>query len=535
MDLNLTRKPHPDAMAARDAESNRGCVRFLTTRRDPLTRVTTFHFVLAQSHLISARFSRMRGLHIALLQERKSGAKEGRVQLPPFPKKHVLRRHSPELLERRGHALAAYLAALLSDSVLSSSREVAQFLDASGAVGWHASPDSPACQRHCEGDALQASPPAEPPGATFVHQHVPSYTCIKPLCVWCGAWAAQYLAGALMLLLLAIGASMVARASIMISASCYFLGLVAGFSLGADLLPRPTDHVSIPMQRDSGGSYVQSDACVDDARTRACNSPLDEQLADGERAALAQLRALLPAAVNEYATCRFLRGSKGDVSRAATSFGECADWRAAQGLSELSSAALRAPLGDSDKGLEYAAEVEAWLASVYCPKLLDGHDLHGRPVVYVQLGNLDLSAASRHAVTLDMLLRRHVATLEKILRAVHASPAGPLKGHLLIHDLHGCTLTKFVRSRALFRALLQIDQKYYPELLGKLVCVRAPRLAVWAFEQVKPFIDPHTAAKIELHTGAKPHEALAAYLPVHRLPVELRNAASGTAVGVEVE
>ena len=63
-------------------------------------------------------------------------------------------------------------------------------------------------------------------------------------------------------------------------------------------------------------------------------------------------------------------------------------------------------------GVCYELHVFVLLVSWMVVHCVAGHDLQGRPVVYVQTGRLDLGFANRHAVTLDMLLRRsHISLL----------------------------------------------------------------------------------------------------------------------------
>ena len=47
--------------------------------------------------------------------------------------------------------------------------------------------------------------------------------------------------------------------------------------------------------------------------------------------------------------------------------------------------------------------------------------------------------------------------------------------------------------------MIKLNQSYYPELLGCSVMINCPPLARWAFNQIKPWLDPNTASKIELH------------------------------------
>ena len=89
--------------------------------------------------------------------------------------------------------------------------------------------------------------------------------------------------------------------------------------------------------------------------------------------------------------------------------------------------------------------------------------------------------------------------------------ADPLAGHLLIQDLRGCTVMKFVRSMKFWLGQGYAGQNYYPELLGNTIAVRGPPAAAWAVNTVKKFIDKKTGDKIELHSG-EPAGPLSAYL-----------------------
>ena len=191
---------------------------------------------------------------------------------------------------------------------------------------------------------------------------------------------------------------------------------------------------------------------------------------------------------------RFMRGARGDVATAAIAYRERQAW-----LAELPEEPL------------YDDGVEAVLRKCYEPRLLSSPDKRGRPVLIVRLGTLDLNVAERGGVTVAMLLRRHFRTLNSVEAAVDASQDA-MGGHLLVQDLSGCTIAKFLRARAFFRAMLNVDQSYYPELLGNLICINAPRLAVFALEQLKPWIDPVTFAKVRLVRG-DPSVTLSEVLP----------------------
>jgi len=218
------------------------------------------------------------------------------------------------------------------------------------------------------------------------------------------------------------------------------------------------------------------------------------QLSDQEHATVQRLGARILATCpvqssRDITACRFLIGSKYDENRASRALDAYAQWRASL-----------------EEDVLYSPEIERAIAKVYSPQVMRFRDPKGRPVVLAKIGNIDVSMASSMNVSVAMLLRRHISTLDKISAKIEES-ADPLGGHLLIQDLSGCSVTKFIGSRAFFKRMLKVDQNYYPHLLGEMVCVHAPRLATWAFHQLKPFIDPATAKKVTI-TRDGPAEAL---------------------------
>eukprot|EP00966_Prymnesium_polylepis_P154126 3559066-Prymnesium_polylepis.1 len=59
----------------------------------------------------------------------------------------------------------------------------------------------------------------------------------------------------------------------------------------------------------------------------------------------------------------------------------------------------------------------------------------------------------------------------------------------------------FLRGWRVWKEIARIGQAYYPELLGTVCIVRGPAVAAWGVNQSKKFLDPDTAAKIELFSG----------------------------------
>lgn len=197
---------------------------------------------------------------------------------------------------------------------------------------------------------------------------------------------------------------------------------------------------------------------------------------------------------------RYLVANKGIPERAAKQYAAALAWRASEGLDTIE---LDAPL---------PPKVAQVLERGYSPYIVDGLDLHARPVMIIPLGQLDLPGMHKRGATLQMVLRRHLGALEQLQRHVHAAP-NPYAGALVMLDLGGCTVAQFLRAYPFWRAATHLGQNYYPELPSTIVIMRGPAAAVWGTEQVKRFLEPEVRDKIRI-SGGSALPALRAHLPL---------------------
>jgi len=193
--------------------------------------------------------------------------------------------------------------------------------------------------------------------------------------------------------------------------------------------------------------------------------------------------------IDTFTVLRFLRGCKGSAKQARKRYAAYVTWRAAENVDNV-----------FDELLPDDVDLEGELTAMYNPRILDGLDKLGRPVVYSNLGAIDFGWCNRNGCDTKLLARRHVRELEKIQRAVYASPR-PERGHLFIIDVGGCTLSRFLHGWKLWMEDASLGQRYYPELMGTVCILRGPSSAAWGLRQVQRFLDPDTAAKFELHAG----------------------------------
>ena len=125
------------------------------------------------------------------------------------------------------------------------------------------------------------------------------------------------------------------------------------------------------------------------------------------------------------------------------------------------------------------------------PMILEGLDFEARPVMVISAGALDCAALKKKGITLAMLVRRHVKAMEELQAHIDASP-NPYAGHLMILDIGGCTVGKFIGAWRFWREIARVGEAFYPELAGKMAVVRGPSLAGWAIDKVKQFLDEKT-------------------------------------------
>ena len=223
-------------------------------------------------------------------------------------------------------------------------------------------------------------------------------------------------------------------------------------------------------------------------------------------------RLVAPNQISQSAAERFLAARRDDPAKAAKLYNDYLAWRKAENIDDVLSEPPLAP----------AAELE--LQERFNPYLLSGLDYHGRPVMYAAFGKLDITSLARMGIGVKDVARRYVRALEELQQRAEqsAGSSSSTSGHMIILDVYGCTIVTALKAWGLWLAMAKISQEYYPELLGHLCIVRAPRAGQWLVDKFRrTALDPLTAEKLEMHSG-DPRPPLAKYLPTTvELPPEL--------------
>ncbi|CAA9997720.1 unnamed protein product [Nesidiocoris tenuis] len=203
------------------------------------------------------------------------------------------------------------------------------------------------------------------------------------------------------------------------------------------------------------------------------------------RKSFAQLhKAKVP---NDSTLLRFLRARDFHVEKARHFLSESLSWRKKHGVDKMLS--------------EYKVPP---LVETYFPGGWHHYDKGGSPIYLLRLGQMDVKGLLR-TVGEDGLLRLTLATCEEGLRLMEEATLSsntPVSSWCLLVDLEGLNMRHLWRPgiRALLH-IIEIVEANYPETLGRVLIVRAPRVFPILWALVSTFIDDVTRTKFLFYGG----------------------------------
>ncbi|XP_062342181.1 SEC14-like protein 1 [Osmerus eperlanus] len=132
------------------------------------------------------------------------------------------------------------------------------------------------------------------------------------------------------------------------------------------------------------------------------------------------------------------------------------------------------------------------------------HDKDGRPLYILRLGHMDTKGLVR-ALGEESLLRQVLSINEEGLRRCEENTrvfGRPISCWTCLVDLEGLNMRHLWRPgvRALLR-IIEVVEANYPETLGRLLILRAPRVFPVLWTLVSPFIDENTRRKFLIYAG----------------------------------
>ncbi|TNM86158.1 hypothetical protein fugu_008429, partial [Takifugu bimaculatus] len=132
------------------------------------------------------------------------------------------------------------------------------------------------------------------------------------------------------------------------------------------------------------------------------------------------------------------------------------------------------------------------------------HDKDGRPLYILRLGHMDTKGLVR-ALGEESLLRHVLSINEEGLRRCEENTkvfGQPISCWTCLVDLEGLNMRHLWRPgvKALLR-IIEVVEANYPETLGRLLILRAPRVFPVLWTLVSPFIDENTRKKFLIYAG----------------------------------
>jgi len=219
--------------------------------------------------------------------------------------------------------------------------------------------------------------------------------------------------------------------------------------------------------------------------------------------------ALLP----ELTVLRFLRANKFDVKKTQKAITGHLAWQDEIKLSEI---VQRKP--------EEILTCEIGAFTDLYPHWHYGYDKTGRPVMYKQYDRFLAGAIKRlTGDSFDNVMTYHIweqeaaAELCKRQSVKHRAIIETITGVIDIKDMKMAQITR--NFLALVKLMAEVDQKRYPETLGKIFIINAPSAFGGVWKMVKGWVDPVTRDRIQVLKGPEEYEPLLKdFIGIENLP-----------------
>lgn len=237
------------------------------------------------------------------------------------------------------------------------------------------------------------------------------------------------------------------------------------------------------------------------------------QLSPLQESKLVQYRKRIEEAASDGTTpdfqtlLRFLRARDFSIDKATTMLQESLQWRAEHRIDDILS--------------EYKTPA---VVEKYFPGGWHHHDKDGRPLYILRLGNMDVKGLLK-SVGEDELLKLTLHICEEGLKLMKEATKlfeKPIWNWCLLVDLDGLSMRHLWRPgvKALLR-IIETVEKNYPETMGRVLIVRAPRVFPVLWTIVSAFIDENTRSKFLFFGGPDclhTEGGLEQYIPKEKIP-----------------
>jgi hypothetical protein len=237
---------------------------------------------------------------------------------------------------------------------------------------------------------------------------------------------------------------------------------------------------------------------------------------EAERAAMRELRARLQADVVEgpkdsVTMLRFIRARPASVQAAAEMYAKVSAWK------------IQIPLERGFRERTIDDSLHRLFDSHWPPTGLLGHDLEGDPIYWIRLGHCNLPNMVQ--MPEDFLVQHEVYSLARISQAFEEDSVRqrrPIYNMTVVLDVGEATRQLLNPSFGVkYRRCVRIAEDYYPEMIKRVVVVRAPGFAAIAWRTISRFFDEGTQAKFQFVDSRNTYDALVRIMDSKWIPEAL--------------
>jgi hypothetical protein len=155
-----------------------------------------------------------------------------------------------------------------------------------------------------------------------------------------------------------------------------------------------------------------------------------------------------------------------------------------------------------------------------------GFDHEHRPVMFERLGEF-LKLGNASAFEPAEWLRFYIPEMEAIfdkMRIGAESSGTTVRSHVYCADCEGIATFAAVRNLSAYVGLIKQlagdVERFYPEIVSTILLFNTPAMFAGLFDKViRPWMDPTTASKIEIHAGV-PMKRMLQLMPPSAVPIE---------------
>ncbi|VDL74672.1 unnamed protein product [Nippostrongylus brasiliensis] len=157
----------------------------------------------------------------------------------------------------------------------------------------------------------------------------------------------------------------------------------------------------------------------------------------------------------------------------------------------------------------------------YFPGCWHHSDKEGRPLFLLRLGNLDMKGMLR-SCGLENIVKLTLSVCEEgLIKTAEATKqiGAPISTWSLLVDLEGLSMRHLWRPgvQSLLR-IIEIVEAHYPETMGQVLIVRAPRVFPVLWTLISPFIDENTRNKFMINSGEVVKDEISKYVDEQYIP-----------------